>query len=106
MNHSWTFQKKVTAGFGVMVCLAAVTAAVAIMSLRSVVTSKDRVITVDAENLINAARLDATVDRQAAAFRGFMVTAEDRFLAQRNVATQDFQVIMSEFAARVSSAEE
>ena len=103
MNREWTFQKKVTAGFGVMVVLAAVTCAVATLSLRSVVAGKDRVITVDAENLVNAARLDASVDRQAAAFRGFLVNAEDRFLAQRNAATQEFQTILSDLMARIES---
>lgn len=102
MNHRWTFQKKVAAGFGVMVVLAIVTAAVTILSLRSVVRSKDQVITEDSENLINAARLDASVDRQAAAFRGFLVNAEDRFLEQRSAATQEFQGIMRELAARIS----
>lgn len=102
MNHKWTFQRKVAAGFGVMVLLSIVTAAVTILSLRSVVRSKDQVITEDSENLINAARLDATVDRQAAAFRGFLVNAEDRFLEQRSAATQEFQGIMRELAARIS----
>src|SRR5579871_4165002 len=100
MKHSWTFQRKVTAGFGVMVILAAAIAAVAILSLRSVVTVKDRVITVDAENLIGAARLESAVDRQAAAFRGFMVNGEERFLSERNAATEEFLAILTELEAR------
>ena len=100
MTHSWTFQSKVTAGFGVMVILAAATAAVAIFSLRSVVAAKDRVITVDAENLISAARLEGAVDRQAAAFRGFMVNGEERFLSQRSAATEEYLAILTELEAR------
>lgn len=105
MTHSWSFQRKVSAGFGVMVLLAAITAAVAVLSLRSVVASKDRVITVNSENLISAARLDGTVERQAAAFRGFMVSAEDRFLAQRNTATVAFQAVVTELEGRGISSE-
>ena len=105
MTYSWSFQKKVTAGFGVMVLLAAATAAVAILSLRSVVAGKDRVITVDAENLIGSARLDAAVDRQAAAFRAFLLNAEDRFLAQRNAATQEFQTVLADLEGREPSEE-
>ncbi len=90
MAQQWTFQKKVTAGFTVMVCLSAVTAAVAIFALRAVVASKDRVIAVNAQNLINAARLDAAVERQVGACRGFLVAAEDRFLDQRKAAAQEF----------------
>ena len=106
MNHSWTFQKKVTAGFGVMVCLAAVTAGVAILSLQSVVTAKDEVITVHARSLIDAARLSGAADREAAAFRGFMVNAEDRFLAQRNSASDEVQTLLGELAVLMNTEED
>jgi len=76
MAHSWTFQKKVSTGFAVMVCLAALTAAVAVYALRAVVASKDNVISLVAENLVNATRLDAAADRQSATFRGFILSGE------------------------------
>jgi len=56
MIRSWTFQNKVTAGFAVMVGLAALTAVVAVYALGTVVANKDRLVTVSANNLINAAK--------------------------------------------------
>jgi methyl-accepting chemotaxis protein len=106
MTHSWSFQKKLGAGFGVMFLLAASTTAVAILSLRSVVAIKDRVINVNSENLINAAQLDVMVERQASAFRGFLANAEDRFLSARDAATQEFGAILNECLTKVSTEEE
>ena len=85
MTHEWTFQKKVLAGFGVMVCLAAVTAGVAVYALRSVVAGKDRVISTNAELLVNAARLRSAVHQESVGFRGFLLIPEERFLVDVTV---------------------
>ncbi len=90
MTRSWTFNQKVTTGFAVVVTLAAFTGAIAVYALRAVVASKDRVITVNARNLADAARLEAAVDRLVAGFRAFLLTREDRFLEQRTAAQHDF----------------
>lgn len=93
MNR-WTFQKKVTGGYTVMVCLAALTAAIAVYTLRSVVASKDKVISVNAQNLIDAARLDAASEQQVAAFRAFLIDGENRFLDQRRSAMEKFAELL------------
>jgi len=90
MTHEWTFQKKVSAGFVVMVCLALVTAAVAVYALRAVVANKDRVISVNAQNLIGAAHLTTAVEQESAGFRGFLLTGDERLLETRRTAIQDF----------------
>lgn len=100
MTQSWSFQKKLGAGFGVMLVLSAMTTIVAILSLRSVVSSKDRVITVNSENLIHAAQLEAEVDRQVAAFRLFVFNMEDRYLVERDSATKQFHAVMEESLAK------
>jgi methyl-accepting chemotaxis protein len=90
MTYSWSFQRKVTTGFGVMVLLAAVTSAVAILALRSVVASKDRVIAVNAQNLLNAGRLEAAAYEESVGFRGFLILTEDRFLKDTEMGRRGF----------------
>lgn len=85
MTHEWTFQKKVSAGFVVMVCLAALTAAVAVYALRAV-ASKDRVMSVNGQNLIGAARLDSAVEQEVADFRGFLLAGDERMIERRKTA--------------------
>src|SRR5918911_943126 len=87
MKTTWTFQNKLAAGFGVMVLLTAVTAAVAVIALRAAVASKDHVITVNSANLINAAKLDANASHRAESVRGYLLTGEDRFLQEREAYT-------------------
>ena len=89
MIHSWTFQRKVTAGFAVMVSLAIVTAVISVYAIRAVVASKDAVILLHAQGMIDAAELHASADRVAAGFRGFLASPEDRFLQERHAAQQE-----------------
>jgi methyl-accepting chemotaxis protein len=105
MIHSWTFQKKLAAGFAVTVGMTVVIAAVAIYALTATVASKDRVIAVNAQNLIDAAKLDAASDQQAAGFRGFLVAADDRFLRERDAATREFHAATEALESRVYTAE-
>ena len=105
MIHSWTFQKKLAAGFAVTVGMAVVIAAVAIYALVTTLASKDRVIAVNAQNLIDAAKLEVAGGQQGAAFRGFMVAGEDHFLREREAATREFQTIVDTLEGRVYTAE-
>ena len=84
MIRSWSFQKKLASGFAVITGLAMVTSAIAFYALRTVVRDKDRVLTVNAQNLIDAAKMDAAASSMAAAFRGYLLTSDDRFLRQRD----------------------
>ena len=96
MTHAWTFQKKVIAGFGTMVILSIVMALVAIYALRSVVTGKDAVISVNAQCLTDAARLEGAGYQQAAGFRGFLASPEGRFLKERTTAQDDIEHLLRE----------
>src|SRR5271157_1374829 len=90
MTQKWTFQKKVTAGFAVMVGLAVVTAAVSIFAVVTVTSGFDRVVSTQARGLAEASRLNAAAARQVAAFRMFLLFPEDRFLQQRDAGSQEF----------------
>jgi len=105
MTHEWTFQKKVSAGFVVMVCLALVTAAVAVYALRAVVANKDRVISVNAQNLIGAAHLSTAVEQEVAGFRGFLLTGDERLLETRRTAIQDFDELSRSLGGAVYTDE-
>lgn len=105
MTRSWTFNQKISVGFAVVVALSALTAAIAVYALRAVVASKDRVITVNTRNLANAAKLDAAVERQAAAFRGFLLTGEGRYLEQRTAAQRELEELVQQLQNQVYTEE-
>ena len=86
MTQHWTFGQKVGGGFAIMVALAIVIGAIAILALRNVVEAKDRVITVHAQLLIDAERLNLASEEKATSLRGFLLTGEERFLDQLNEA--------------------
>ena len=90
MTQKWTFQRKVTAGFAVMVGLAVVTAVVSIFAAVTVANGFDRVVSINARGLAEASRMNAAANRQVAAFRMFLVLPEDRFLQQRDAGSQEF----------------
>jgi methyl-accepting chemotaxis protein len=77
-------------GFAATAVLAMVMAGIAIYALNRVVASKDRVLAVNAQNLVDAARLQTAVARKAAAVRGYLLSGDPRFLESQNEARQLF----------------
>jgi methyl-accepting chemotaxis protein len=90
MARSWTFGQRLALGFGMTVALSVIMAAIAVVALNRAVESKDRVIAVNAQNLIDAAKLQTAAARKAAAVRGFMLSGDPRFLEMENEARQSF----------------
>src|SRR5579864_7972971 len=90
MTQTWTFQRKVTAGFAVMVGLAVVTAAISIFAVMTVANGFDRLVSINARGLAEASRMNAAGAHQVAAFRMFLLLPEDRFLQQRDAGSQEF----------------
>lgn len=105
MTRSWTFNQKITAGFAVVVTLSAMTGAIAVYALRTVVASKDFVITVNAQNLADAAKLDSAADRRVAGFRGFLLSGENRFLEQRAAAQRELDELSRSLQNRAYTEE-
>lgn len=85
-----TFGQKIALGFTMVVALAVAIGMVAIYALRSTLASKDRVITVDAQLLIGAQRLDAATEAKMSAARGFLLTGEESFLDEMRQARSGF----------------
>ena len=80
MARSWTFGKKVAGGFAVIVTLALLIAAGAVIALKSVAEGKDRVISVDARNVILAEKLHAAAEWKASALRGYLLARDEELL--------------------------
>jgi methyl-accepting chemotaxis protein len=78
------------AGFAATVVLAVLISAIAIYALLAVVASKDRVISVNAQNLVDAQKLHAAGERAVAAARGSLLGSEARFHEEVRMARADF----------------
>jgi methyl-accepting chemotaxis protein len=91
MAHSWTFGQKIAAGFAAVVALSMLISAISVYALKTVVASKDRVVEVNAQNLIDAEKLRGTTERKGGAIRGYLLTREERFLDQLKSARADFE---------------
>lgn len=63
MARSWTFGEKVGGGFAGMVVLLILISAITVYALKTVVASKDRVIEINAQYLIDAEKLRGTIER-------------------------------------------
>jgi methyl-accepting chemotaxis protein len=90
MAGHWTFGQRMGAGFAVAVALAAAIGIVGIYALKSVVESKDRVILVNSQRLIESERLRSSMLRKSVAARGYMLTGEKRFFDDVRKAREDF----------------
>jgi methyl-accepting chemotaxis protein len=105
MARSWTFGKKIAAGFAAVIVLSILISAIAVYALRTVVASKDRVIDVNAQNLVDAEKLRGTIERRGGAFRGYLLTRDERFLEQMTSARADFAATITRLKTAVSTDE-
>src|SRR5919109_1596459 len=80
MTGHWTFGQRIAAGFALTTLLAIGIGVVAVFALRNVVASKDRVIDVNAQRLLGAQDIRATLERKGGEARAFMLTRDERFL--------------------------
>jgi CHASE3 domain sensor protein len=105
MARSWTFGKKIAAGFAAVIVLSILISAIAVYALKTVVASKDRVIDVNARNLVDAEKLRGTIERKGGAFRGYLLTRDKRFLEQMTSARADFAATITRLKTAVSTDE-
>src|ERR1043166_1203268 len=102
MGNNWTFGQKIGTGFAVTVLLAVAIAAVSVFALRSVVESKDRVITVNAQNLQDAQRLEGLIEQKSSEARGFLLTREERFLEKADTIRAELLRTISKLKTQVA----
>jgi methyl-accepting chemotaxis protein len=101
MGRSWTFGQKLALGFALTVALSIMMATIALYALNRAVASKDRVIAVNARNLIDAAKLQAAAARNALAVRGYLLSGDERFLEKETAEHRNFVQILEELKAQV-----
>lgn len=101
MRRSWTFGQKLALGFTVMVALSILMAAIALYALKQAVASKDHVIAVNADNVLDAAKLQTAAARKAAAVRGYLLSGDDRFLGMETNEHHNFLRILAELKGQV-----
>ena len=106
MARSWTFGKKIAAGFAAVVVLSMLISAIAVYALKTVVASKDRVLEVNAQNLVDAEKLRGTTERKGGAVRGYLLTREERFLDQMKSARADFAATITRLKAVANTDED
>lgn len=105
MIRHWTFGRKVGAGFAVTVALAVAIGAVAIYTLRVVVSSKDQVIEVRTQIAVDAQRLDALIESKAASVRAFLLTRDERFLTEIQEVRRSFGEVLGRLRQAVATDE-
>lgn len=102
----WTFGQKIGAGFALIVALSIVISVVAVIALRGVVEDKDRVITDNAQILIEAERLQAASEARVAALRGYLLAREQRSLDSHRAARSDFGAVLTRLQSSADTEEE
>jgi methyl-accepting chemotaxis protein len=106
MNKSWTFGQKLAAGYAVMVVFAIVLSVMAAYALRNTVASKDRVIGVNAQILLDAEKLRVAAEKRVASMRGYLITREQRSLESLRSARADYATILARLLSAAESEEQ
>jgi methyl-accepting chemotaxis protein len=92
MARHTTFSQKVAVGFGASLVLTVAIGAVSVLALRSVVDSKDEVITTYTDHLLQAERLNLAVERKVTASRTFLLTRDEQDAVRMREARADLLV--------------
>jgi methyl-accepting chemotaxis protein len=105
MTRTWTFGRKVGAGFAATVALAVIIGGVAIWALRTVVADKDRVISVHARLLTKAERLRAVAEAKRAERNRFLMSGDSQYLDSLAKMRDQYDTIIGELRDLASTAE-
>jgi methyl-accepting chemotaxis protein len=89
MRRPTTFSQKVAAGFAITALIAVVVGVVAVLALRRTVASKDEVISVHAQRLVDTERLRVDVERKVGTGRTFLLTGDPSHLDRMRRARAD-----------------
>ncbi|MGH8643181.1 MAG: CHASE3 domain-containing protein [Gammaproteobacteria bacterium] len=95
MARTWSFGKKIGAGFAALVALTVMNSIVTTYALRSVVATMDQVISVHAPNAISGQQLRAAAEAKASAGRGFLLARENGLLDHVRTMREEFARVLS-----------
>lgn len=102
MTRHWTFGRKIGGGFALIVVLAIVIGALSIYALRNVAAIKDQVITENLPLRLGAERLNSARGDKSAAFRGFLVTGDEKYLGEIGEARDQIASIIAALRGKTS----
>ncbi len=105
MKKSWTFSQKLAAGYAVMVLFVLVISGVAVYALRAAVSSQERVISVNAQLLLDTERAHTSSERIVAAVRGYVIAPDPDLVAELRAARAEFTQIIARLRAAVYTSE-
>src|SRR3954468_22642058 len=104
-GQSWTFGRRVASGFAATLTLTIVIGAVSTYALRGVVSTKDRVINVNAQILIDSELLNAAIERKTSTLRAFLLTRDERFADEVRAARAEIAATLARLRAAVRTVE-
>jgi methyl-accepting chemotaxis protein len=104
-EQTWTFGRKVGSGFAAIVLLTIVIGLVSVYALRLVVRTKDRVINVNAQILIDSEQLNTAIERKSSALRGFILVRDEHFADDLHAARSEIAGALARLRAAVVTDE-
>jgi methyl-accepting chemotaxis protein len=99
MFAHWTFGRRISVGFALVVLLTIAVGVIAALSLQNVVASKDRVITVDSPLMIRATQMQTGRQQLVSGFRNFMLSNDPDDLQTLKNTRESFDVTLTALRA-------
>jgi len=94
MLNQWTFSRRISASLAIGALLAVVIGVIAVVALRSVVASNERVVAVNVQALLDAKQLETLLERKSGAGRGFLLASDDVFINRVNTTRSEFLTVL------------
>ncbi len=96
MTSKWTFSRMIAVGFACAMALTLMVGVIALIGMRSVVNSKDRVINVDTQLMVKSEQMLSLRNQQAAALRGYLLTGDIAFRDEAVQTAAQFEALIEE----------
>lgn len=100
MKDNWTYGQKLVGGYAVMVAFLIALSVVSIYALRTTVASKDSVITVAAQALLETRRMEALEERLVASVRLYLLLRDDDLLVRVRTADAELNAAIERLKRR------
>ena len=106
MIRHWTFARKISAGFALVVALALAIAVASVYALNRVAVGNEQLNAQNVQSLLDTERLRALFERKVAAGRGFMLSREDVYVERTREARKEFLDILEKLQRGAHGDEE
>jgi methyl-accepting chemotaxis protein len=106
MGKTLTYGQKIAIGYLLVASIALLIGGLSVYALRTIVAEKDRVISVYAQNLVDAAKLESESNRRIADNRGYLLSKDSEFLRDLRSARKPFDLLTGSIQGHVTTPEE